>query len=342
MALDWRNLLEQESAEAHLRHEPHPHSESFRHLQFDIPVIDHPLVDVYIDYFTGRGRWFFENWLARAARYIPIMQPILEAKGLPKDLVYLAMIESGFSARAISTAAACGYWQFIRSTGKIYGLQADMWIDERRDFIRATEAAADYLGELYKQFGNWHLAWAGYNAGDGRIRRAMAKYGASDFWTLIEHRNSLAKETKHYVPKIIAAAIVAKDRERYGFTAIQPESPLIFEEVKVADAIDLKVLAEKLSITAEQMRDLNPALLYDITPPGRTMAIRVPQGRAAEATSIIAELPVTERLTYAQHKVRKGDTLSVEAGSAQIMARIEGGEGREGGWGEEWGVGMGA
>ncbi|MBC7794875.1 MAG: lytic transglycosylase domain-containing protein, partial [Clostridia bacterium] len=132
---------------------------------YDIPITDHALVDAWIDYFTGRGRWFFERWLGRSERYIPMMQPILESYGIPKDLVYLAMIESGFSAKAYSVAAASGYWQFIRGTAKTYGLHMDAWVDERRDYIIATHAAARYLVSLHKLFGDWPLAWAGYNAG---------------------------------------------------------------------------------------------------------------------------------------------------------------------------------
>ncbi len=177
---------------------------------FDIPLATHPLVDLYIDYFSGRGRWFFAKWLERSRRFIPMMQPILEKAGVPQDLVYVAMIESGFSASAYSTAAAAGYWQFIGPTGKLYGLSHTLWVDERRDFERATQAAARYLGALYREMGDWHLAWACYNAGEGRIRRALAKYKVHDFWQLIAYPRSVAKETAHYVPKVIAAAMIAK------------------------------------------------------------------------------------------------------------------------------------
>lgn len=289
----------------------HQAREAVQRLAFDIPLADHHLVDVYIDYFSGRGRWFFERWLERADRYIPIMQPILREAGLPEDLVYVAMIESGFSSKAVSTAAACGFWQFIGSTGRMFKLRTDVWVDERRDFVRATEAAAAYYTALYKEFGDWHLAWAAYNAGEGRIRRALAKYGETDFWSLIEHKNGLAKETQHYVPKIIAAAIVAKDREKYGFPRPAPNvAPWRYEEIEVDDATELGALATKLGLDLEELRELNPALLYGMTPPGRHSMLRVPAGRGAEVLAWVASVPRAERLSYSHHKVRAGDSLS--------------------------------
>lgn len=294
---------------------------SSKPLSFDIPLATHPLVDTYIDYFTGSGRGFFKKWLTRAHRYIPIMQPILEAKGLPRDLVYLAMIESGFSSRAYSTAAASGFWQFIRSTGKLYGLRNDAWVDERQDFILATKAAAEYLSHLYSYFGDWHLAWAGYNAGHGRIGRALKKYGVEDFWSLIAHEGSLAKETQHYVPKMIAAALIAKSPERYGFTDIEPLSPLLYDELEVTKATDIQALARELQIDYQDLRDLNPALRHNITPPGRSFILRVPAGTKeqvlawtvlqpeAKAPRNLRE-PSEPRKGYATHRVRRGDTLS--------------------------------
>lgn len=302
--------LEREALVGRLRLVPlHQAREAVRRIAFDIPLADHPLVDTYIDYFTGRGRWFFARWLARADRYLPIMQPILTANGLPRDLVYVAMVESGFSASALSQARAAGYWQFIASTGRLYKLRTDVWIDERRDFVRATEAAAAYLGFLYREFGDWHLAWAGYNAGEGRVRRALAKYDARDFWALLEHKGSLAKETMHYVPKIIAAAIVAKDRTKYGFDDITSASPLLYDEIDVEDATELGAVASKFGFEIDELRELNPALLYGVTPPGRPARLRVPAGHGAAVASWLADLPRSERLSYAHHRVKSGDSL---------------------------------
>ena len=306
----WLEALENNSLLARLRGLVPTHHLDVAKLHFDIPLSNHPLVDVYVDYFTGRGRWFFEKWLERAPRYVPVMQQILEAKGVPKDLVYLAMVESGFSAKAISTAAASGYWQFMGPTGRSFGLANDSWIDERRDFIRATEAAADYLGRLYRDTGDWHLAWASYNAGEGRVRRAMEKYGSTDFWELIEHKDSLAKETMHYVPKIIAAAIVAKDAEKYGFGHVSSLKPMQYDEIQVKDCTDLRFVARKTGSTLELLRDLNPALLHDVTPPNRTMMLRVPRGQGTTLAALLEGMPRQKRLVYTQHKVRRGDTLA--------------------------------
>ncbi|MBI5510618.1 MAG: LysM peptidoglycan-binding domain-containing protein [Deltaproteobacteria bacterium] len=280
---------------------------------FDIPLADHPLVDAYIDYFTGRGHDHFAKWLGRLERYRPLMEPVLVKAGVPKDLVYVALVESGLSAGALSRAAACGYWQFIRSTGSMYGLRMDFWVDERRDFIRATESAARYMRSLYGEFGDWHLAWASYNAGSGRVRRALSRYQASDFWTLVGYDRSLAKETRHYVPKIIAAALIAKDRARYGFGAVVPETPLVWEEVTVNDAVDLRLVARRVKVSLEAMRELNPAILHDVTPPGRSWRLRVPAGQAEVVSRWLEELPAAERLTYRHYAVQRGDTLGAIA-----------------------------
>lgn len=308
---DWQQRVAKKRAALALRGEP----QQRRNVQqasarFDIPVRNHPLVDLYIDYFTGRGRWFFARWLDRSTAMVPLMQEILAAHGLPKDLVYLAMIESGFSPHATSFAAASGYWQFMPSTGALFGLRQDRFVDERRDFIAATQAAVRFLDSLHRHFhGDWHLAWASYNAGEHRIRRAMAKTGATTFWDLIDRPHGLAKETVHYVPKIIAAAIVAKDAERYGFR-VQQQPPVVYEQVSVDGALDVRLLAKRMNVAIEPLRALNPALLYDITPPNRRTRLRVPVGTAQQTEWALARLPRSERLEYVAYRVRKGDTLS--------------------------------
>lgn len=308
---DWPARLQEQRLIARLQGEPEQHhAVDVARLSFDIPLADHPLVDLYIDYFTGRGRIFFEKWLARSGRYAPMMRRILSDRGLPEDLIYLAMVESGFSASAYSSARAAGYWQFIGSTGQLYGLRHDMWVDERRDFVRATEAAASYLSQLHRQMGDWHLAWACYNAGEGRVRRALGRYKTHNFWTLIKNPHSLAKETTHYVPKIIAAAMIAKDAERYGFKNVEWMEPLDFDEINVKDAVDLRRLADRTGVPLLTLRELNPALLHDMTPPGRLSLLRVPAGRGTEIAALVSTLPPAERLTYWQHRVRQGDTLS--------------------------------
>jgi membrane-bound lytic murein transglycosylase D len=309
---EWIDEVEHAIAMARLEHRVAPKPEE-PGVTYDIPLAEHPLVDAWIEHFTGRGRWVFERWLARADRYQPIMEPILVEHGLPKDTLYLAMIESGFVSHALSRSAASGFWQFMAPTGHMYGLHQDTWVDERRDFVKATHKAATYLTDLYKEFGDWHLAWAGYNAGGGRIRRALKRYDVRDFWTLIEFKDSLTKETKHYVPKIIAACIVARNRAYYGFTSVKSEAPLAWDSVMVDDSVEMRLVAKETGVSLEELRVMNPALLYDITPPRRAWELRVPQGTGEAVTAWLAATPKKERLRYASYTVQRGDTLGAIA-----------------------------
>ena len=186
-------------------------------ISFDLPVEMNRSVAKWIDYFTGRGRDRFENYLERSEYFIPFLRPILKNAKAPEDLVYLAMIESGFNNNARSHARAVGAWQFITGTGRRYGLDITWWIDERRDVEKSTIAAVQYLKELNVMFGSWHLAAAGYNAGEGKIARAIKKYKTNDFWALCEKGRYLRPETKNYVPKLFAAAIISKNRKFFGF-----------------------------------------------------------------------------------------------------------------------------
>lgn len=282
--------------------------------RYDIPVDMQPLVAQYIEFFQGPGRKWFRKWMSRSSRYLPVMQPILESSGLPRDTVYLAMIESGFSAHAYSWAHASGPWQFISSTGRQYGLKQDFWVDERRDPIKATRAAARYLKDLHQELGHWYLAWAGYNTGSGRVRRMVAKHGTTDFWVLSEERG-LAKETKHYVPKLIAAALVAKHPEAFGFSQdeFEFEPALAYEEVKVVDATDLDVIARAAGVNVKDIHELNPELKRWCTPPAtekNPYVLRLPPGSAARFAENFKRVPAAERLTFHVHKVKRGDTLS--------------------------------
>lgn len=282
--------------------------------RYDIPVEMQPLVAQYIQFFQGPGRRWFRKWMSRAARYVPVMQPILEQYGLPKDTVYLAMIESGFSAHAYSWAHAAGPWQFISSTGKQYGLKQDFWVDERRDPIKATHAAASYLKDLKRELGHWYLAWAGYNTGSGRVRRMVERHGTNNFWVLSEERG-LAKETKHYVPKLIAAALVAKHPSAFGFSEkeFEPEPVLEFDEVELTDAADLDVVARSAGVPVKSVQDLNPELKRWCTPPASTKnpyLLRLPRGAKTQFAENYKRLAPAERLTFRIHKVKRGDTLS--------------------------------
>lgn len=281
---------------------------------YDIPVEMQPLVAEYIHFFQGAGRIWFRKWMSRSTRYIPLMQPILEASGVPRDLVYLAMIESGFSPQAYSWARAAGPWQFIAGTGKLFGLRNDFWVDERRDPVKSTGAAARFLKSLYTDLGHWYLAWAGYNAGGGKVHRVMEKKGTSDFWELSDGKG-FANETKHYVPKLIAAALVAKHPRAFGFSDdefdFQPK--LEFDTVEVPAPTDLEVLARASGATVDELTELNPELKRWCTPPmpnGKVYQLRVPSGQGKVFAESYPKLAPAERLSFKVHTVKRGDTLS--------------------------------
>jgi len=234
---------------------------------FDIPIVFNDAVRYYIRYFTNEKRKVFTNWLRRSRRYAPIITEILRKKNMPEDLVYLAMIESGFNPKAYSPAQACGPWQFIYATGGRYGLKVNYWIDERRDPEKSTVAAAKYLRDLFNQFGHWYLAAAGYNAGERRIERAIEKHNTNDFWELYKY-NTLPQETKNYIPQLIAAAVIAKEPEKYGFGSIDFQEPIRFVEIKVPPATPLTTIAKASSLDLDAVRSYNPELVRGITPPG--------------------------------------------------------------------------
>ncbi|MHB8872635.1 MAG: lytic transglycosylase domain-containing protein [Myxococcaceae bacterium] len=287
--------------------------------QYDIPVEMQPLVAQYIRFFQGPGRKWFRNWMSRSTRYIPMMQGILQERGLPRDTVYLAMIESGFSAKALSWAKASGPWQFIPSTGKQYNLKQDFWVDERRDPVKSTVAAARYLSRLHLELGHWYLAWAGYNAGGGRLRRMVTTRGTTDWWQISEGKG-LMKETKHYVPKLIACALVAKHPKAFGFSDAEfaYQAPLEYDEVPVTEATDLEVLARAAEMTITELQELNPELKRWCTPPSDAKSpyvLRLHKGAAPKFTEAIAKLGPRERLAFKVHRVKKGDTLSAIARS---------------------------
>jgi membrane-bound lytic murein transglycosylase D len=280
--------------------------------KFDIPIVFNDAVQYYIRYFSEEKKKVFTNWLRRSRRYVPMIQSVLRERGLPEDLVYLAMIESGFNPKAYSPAKACGPWQFIYATGERYGLKVNYWVDERRDPEKSTVAATKYLEDLFSQFGCWYLAAAGYNAGERRIERAIEKHNTNDFWELVKN-NGIPKETSQYIPKLIAAAIIAKDPERHGFTNIAYDKPLEFEEVKVPRGTPLSTIAKAAGIDLVTLRFLNPEILRGITPPNvNSYVIKVPSTvpkslQRTLAASLSEEKKVTDVFVY---KARKGDTTA--------------------------------
>lgn len=276
---------------------------------FDIPIIVNDAVERWLTYFQTDGRKNFAIYLARAGRYEPMMRAIFRDAGLPEDLVYVSLIESGFSPRAYSRARAVGLWQFISSTGRLYGLKVSYWVDERRDPIKATKAAAAHLRDLYEEFGSWYLAAAAYNGGPTRVRRGIRRTGSDDFWTLSERRY-LRRETRNYVPKLIAAALIAKQPANYSFYAIPETEPLAYDIVQVPDATSLDVIAEAAGVTADEITELNPQVLRGVTPPGERYSLRVPAGTGHRFALNYARVPETERVTWVMHVVRRGETLS--------------------------------
>ncbi len=254
---------------------------------FDIPVTYNSKVKTWIKYFQGRGSKWFGRWLERSARYLPMMQTVLKERGLPQDLAYIAMIESGFSAHATSHAAAVGYWQFIGTTADRYGLQVNWWIDERRDFSKSTHAASRYLGDLYKMFGSWYLTAAAYNMGEGRLSRLIKKHNSTNFWVLSK-KPDFPSETRDYIPKLISAMLIAKAPKLYGFHDLKPLEPHNYEYFIVPGGTDLHNLAKFLETDQEALMLLNPELLKGIIPSTvKQHRIRIPNGWNAQVAKYI-------------------------------------------------------
>lgn len=280
--------------------------------RYDFPIAMNSRVEGWIDYFTGRGRHHMERYLARSSRYIPMMKEILRREGLPEDLVYLALIESGFNLRARSHARAVGPWQFMKATGKRYGLRSDAWIDERHDPVLSTAAAASYLKDLYLMFESWYLAAAAYNAGEYKILRAIKATNTNNFWRLAETKH-IRRETKDYVPKLIAAAIIAKNADKYGFGDVVYEQPLDFETVVVDFPVPLSRVADLLDTPKEELENLNPQLRRAMVPPGvDTYELRVPVGTRVVVQRAVAAMRATlgNPEMPVQYRVRSGDTLN--------------------------------
>lgn len=276
---------------------------------FDIPIVINAQVEQFIQYFQTNIRNTFSNWLARSEKYIPFMKNLLKEHGLPEDLVYMALIESGFNPNAYSRSKASGPWQFIYLTGKRYGLKSNWWVDERRDPEKSTIAAAKYLKDLYDMFECWYLAAAGYNAGEGKISNAMKRYKTEDFWELTKYRY-LKKETKDYVPQMIAAALIAKEPEKYGFVNIEYQEPLQYDKVEVPEITDLRIIAQACDISVEELRALNPELLRGCTPPGiSNYEIKIPFGTKELFLKKFETLQPAQKIHFKVHLVKKGESI---------------------------------
>jgi membrane-bound lytic murein transglycosylase D len=276
---------------------------------YDIPVTINKEVQRWITHYLGSGRRSYARALARSGIYLPMMKEIFREKGLPEDLVYLSMIESHFVVHAYSKARASGLWQFIPGTARIYGLKINEWVDERRNPEKSTRAAAEYLSHLYEKFGSWYLAAAAYNAGEGKIQKSLKNYNATTFWDLNE-KNRLKRETREYVPKFLAALLIAKDPDLYGFNDIAYEPPLAYDEAVVSHPTGLAVIARLSGTDMDTIRGLNPDLKQWCTPmKERDYKICIPKGSGDRFQSAYASLRPDDRITMARHKVAWGETL---------------------------------
>lgn len=275
----------------------------------EITIVINKHVVNHITYFQTRMKDRFTLWLSRSSLYIPMMRQVLREYALPEDLVYISLIESGFNPNAYSRAKAAGTWQFIKSTGKKYGLRIDEWVDERRNPAKSTVAAARYLKDLFEMFGDWDLAMASYNAGEGRIQRALIKTKGDDFWDLVDTKH-IKRETKDYVPKFMAATLIAKDPERYGFDEVDYWSPLLYDEVTVDSPTDLSVIARASESTLDEIKALNLHLKRNMTPPGeKEFVVHIPHGKGEIFYTNFNEIPREERFKTQRHYIKKGETL---------------------------------
>ena len=279
----------------------------------DLPLAMTDQVAGYINYFSSRGRGTLERALARSGRYEDMIRRTLREEGVPQDLIYLAQAESGFHPLAVSRAGARGMWQFMGSRAQGYGLERNWWVDDRQDPEKATRAAAHHLKDLYNEFGDWYLAMAAYNSGPGTVQSAVKRTGYADFWQLY-HRNVLPKETRNYVPIIVAVTIMAKNPAQYGLDSVVKEKPVPYDTIKIDYPIDLRLAAECVDATASDLLDLNPSLLRLTTPkfPGKEgdFELHVPAGTAARFQIAVAAIPVDKRVSWRYHKVQGGETLA--------------------------------
>ncbi|MFZ3210455.1 MAG: LysM peptidoglycan-binding domain-containing protein [Terriglobales bacterium] len=280
-----------------------------RRIPSELPLDLKPAVENYIYFFSGRGRGTLEAALARSGRYRDMIQRVLKEEGVPQELIYLAQAESGFHPFAVSRAGARGMWQFMASRATGYGLERNWWVDERQDPEKATRAAARHLKDLYQQFNDWYLAMAAYNSGPGTVQSAVARTGYADFWELY-NRGVLPKETRNYVPIILAVTIMAKNPAQYGLDHVTPEAPLEADTVKINYPVDLRLVAECTDASLATLQDLNPSLLRMTTPKDGGFDLKLPRGTKDKYLNRVAAIPVDKRVWWRYHKVASGDTLA--------------------------------
>jgi membrane-bound lytic murein transglycosylase D len=286
----------------------------------DLPLMMTDQVAGYITYFSNRGRGNFERAFARSGRYHDMMVSILKEEGVPQDLIYLAQAESGFHPLAVSRVGARGIWQFMASRARGYGLSHNMWVDDRQDPEKSTRAAAHHLKDLYNEFGDWYLAMAAYNSGPGTVQSAVKRTGFADFWELYR-RNVLPKETRNYVPIILAVTIMAKNPSQYGLNAVAMERPADYDTVTLTSPVDLRLVAECVGGNVEDLQELNPSLLRLTTPHEGKFELHVPAGTKDQYETAMAAIPAEMRLWWRYHSVHSGDTLASLARTYHVTAR---------------------
>lgn len=281
--------------------------------RYEFPIVINKKVKHFISYYSTVNSSFTRRSLKRAQLYLPEMRRILRQYHIPEELAYMVLIESGFTTHAYSRARACGPWQFISGTGRNYGLKINWWVDERRDPLKSSYAAAKYLHDLYGYFDSWYLAAAAYNAGEGKIMRAIKRHKTEDFWEMSRYRY-LKRETKEYIPRLIAAILIAKEPEKYGLSDVGYLPPLTFDEVEVHDATDLQVVAWAAGCKFSALKKLNPELRYWCTPPKvKKYLVKVPSGTGEQCQQRLAGLPPEQRITFRRHRIRSGESLSTIA-----------------------------
>ncbi len=286
----------------------------------DLPLMMTDQVAGYIAYFSGHGRGVFERAYARSGRYREMMLPILKQEGVPQDLIFLALAESGFHPRAVSRVGARGIWQFMAGRGLGYGLHHNMYVDDRQDPAKSTHAAARHLKDLYNQFGDWYLAMAAYNSGPGTVQAAVKRTGYADFWELY-NRNVLPRETKNYVPIILAATLMAKNPSQYGLDSVEMEKPDDSDTVTIDYPVDLRLVADCVGATTAELQDINPGLLRLSTPRTGPFQLHIPAGTKDQFQTAIAAVPPDKRLWWRYHTVRSGESIIALARTYHTTAK---------------------
>ncbi|PYX83928.1 MAG: lytic transglycosylase [Acidobacteria bacterium] len=286
----------------------------------DLPLMLNDTVAGYINYFSTRGRDILERALERSGQYHDMIQRVLKNEGVPQDLIYLAQAESGFRPLALSRAGARGMWQFMSTRARGYGLTRNWWVDERQDPEKSTRAAARHLKDLYNEFGDWYLAMAAYNSGPGTVQNAVRRTGYADFWELYR-RNVLPRETRNYVPIILAVTIMAKNPTQYGLEHVVPAKPVPTDTVNIDYPVDLRLVAQSVDASPSEVQDLNPSLLRMTTPKGQPFELHLPAGSRERYLSAIAVIPPDMRVWWRYHKVQQGDTLVSIARSYRTTAK---------------------